>query len=82
MSGMTLGIKTDSEGKPIKPQLFDISDGEAENNLGWVQLKLAKKEKAEINSFSLINICYQDWCLDKAKDSAAIEAEDEEPKDS
>jgi len=41
MSGMTLGITLDSEGKPIKPELFDISEGDAD--LGWVELKLAKK---------------------------------------
>lgn len=73
MSGMTLGIRTDQDGKPVKPELFDISDGEAEAKLGWVELKLAKKEVAEINSDRLINICYKDWCLDKAKDTAASE---------
>ena len=44
-----------------------------EAQLGWVELKLAKKEVAEINSDSLINICYQDWCLDKAKDTTGSE---------
>ena len=27
MSGMTLGIKTDNNGNPIKSELFDISEG-------------------------------------------------------
>jgi len=27
MSGMTLGIKKNSEGNPIKAELFDISEG-------------------------------------------------------
>ena len=31
-------------------------------------MKLAKKEKVEINSSSLINIAYGEWCLDKIKD--------------
>jgi hypothetical protein len=38
---------------------------------------LAKKEKADINSGSYINICYNDWCLDKAKEEEAIEGEEE-----
>jgi hypothetical protein len=29
MSGMTLGIKKDGDGKPIKAELFDISEGTA-----------------------------------------------------
>lgn len=36
MSGMTLGISKDSDDKPIKPELFDITEGEADKNLGWV----------------------------------------------
>jgi hypothetical protein len=36
MSGMTLGISKDAEGKPLKPELFDITEGEADQNLGWV----------------------------------------------
>lgn len=72
MSGMTLGISKDAEGKPLKPELFDITEGEADQNLGWVQLKLAKKEKVDINSKSLINIALDDWCLDKVKDVAGV----------
>lgn len=45
MSGMTLGIVKDSQGRPLRPELFDITEGEAEGNLGWIELKLAKKEK-------------------------------------
>lgn len=74
MSGMTLGISKDAEGKPLKPELFDITEGQADQNLGWVQLKLAKKEKVEINSKSLINIAFGDWCLDKVKDVAGVQA--------
>jgi len=33
-----------------------------------VELKLAKKENAEIESNSFINICIDDWCLDRQKD--------------
>jgi hypothetical protein len=76
MSGMTLGIVKDNEGRPLRPQLIDISEGEAETKLGFVELKLAKKEKADINSGSLINICYNDWCLDKIKDVGGNEIED------
>lgn len=36
MSGMTLGISLDAEGRPVRPELFDITEGEAEGNLGWV----------------------------------------------
>jgi hypothetical protein len=39
-----------------------------EGNLGWVELKLAKKENADIESSSFINICIDDWCLDRQKD--------------
>lgn len=78
MSGMTLGIRKDANDNPIKAELFDISEGEAENNLGWVELKLAKKEIAEINSDSYINICFDNWCLDKAKTEAMAEGEDED----
>ena len=67
MSGMTVGIKKDANDVPIKAELVDISEGVAESKLGWVDLKLAKKEKADINSDSYINICYNDWCLDKIK---------------
>lgn len=67
MSGMTLGISMDSEDRPVRPELFDITEGQAEGNLGWVQLKLAKKEKVDINSSSLINIALGDWFLDKVK---------------
>jgi hypothetical protein len=78
MSGMTLGIVKDSEGRPEKPQLFDISDGEAEGKLSWVDLRLAKKEKADINSGSLINICHGEWCLDKLKEDTANQRDDDE----
>ena len=67
MSGMTLGIKKDAEGNPIKAELFDISEGTAEANLGYVDLRLAKKEIADIDSGSYVNICCDDWCLDKVK---------------
>ena len=77
---MTLGIKKDAEGKPIKAMLFDISEGTAENNLGYVDIRLAKKEVADIDSGSYINICDGDWCLDKVKSEAAIEGEYEEEK--
>jgi hypothetical protein len=40
-----------------------------------VELKLAKKEKVEINSKSLINISFGEWCLDKVKDTTGVEAE-------
>ena len=80
MSGMTLGIKKDAEGKPIKAMLFDISEGTAENNLGYVDIRLAKKEVADIDSGSYINICDGDWCLDKVKSEIAIEGEYEEQK--
>lgn len=78
MSGMTLGIVKDSQGRPLRPQLFDITEGEAEGNLGWIELKLAKKEKVEINSSSLINIAYGEWCLDKIKDQISVEADEDE----
>jgi len=65
MSGMTLGITKDNEGNPSKAELFDISEGAAEGNLGWVELKLAKKEKKDIESDSFINICSGEWCLDR-----------------
>jgi hypothetical protein len=48
--------------------------------LGWVELKLAKKEIADINSGSYINICHNDWCLDKSKSEEAIEGDEEEDK--
>jgi hypothetical protein len=80
MSGMTLGISKDAEGRPIKPELFDITEGAAEANLGWVELKLAKKEKADINSSSLINIACGDWFLDKVKDVAVAEVDEDEDK--
>jgi hypothetical protein len=80
MSGMTLGITKDAQGKPIKPELFDITEGESEGNLGWVELKLAKKEKVEINSTSLINISFGEWCLDKVKDVPNVEAEEDEER--
>ena len=34
----------------------------------------------DINSSSLINIAYGEWCLDKVKDAAAVEQEEEEEK--
>ena len=46
---------------------MDISEGENEVKIGWVELKLAKKEKVDINSSSLINIAQGDWFLDKVK---------------
>lgn len=76
MSGMTLGIVKDSEGNPVKAELFDISEGVAEGNLGWVELKLAKKENAEIQSKSFINICIDDWCLDRENDEEIREIEE------
>lgn len=78
MSGMTLGIKKNSDGNPIKAELFDISEGEVEGNLGYVELKLAKKENADIESNSFINICTDEWCLDRQKDEQFIEADEEE----
>lgn len=33
--------------------------------MGSVELKLAKKEIADIDSGSYINICDNDWCLDQ-----------------
>lgn len=36
MSGMTLGIVKDGDDRPIRPELFDITDGSAESKLGWV----------------------------------------------
>ena len=72
MSGMTLGIKKDADGDPVKAMLFDISEGTAENNLGYVDIKLAKKEVADIDSGSYINISDGNWCLDKVKSEKAI----------
>lgn len=72
MSGMTLGIKKDADGNPIKAELFDISEGTAENNLGYIDLRLAKKEIADIDSGSYVNICCDEYCLDKMKDEAEI----------
>lgn len=43
MSGMILGVVRD-ENIPLRPELFDISDGSNEKNLDSVDLKLAKKE--------------------------------------
>jgi hypothetical protein len=45
----------------------------AEGSLGYVDLKLAKKEIADIDSGSYINICYDDWCLDKVKEEEVSE---------
>ena len=73
MSGMTLGIKKDADGNPIKAELFDITEGTAEANLGYVDLRLAKKEIADVDSGSYINICEADWCLDKLKESNTAE---------
>lgn len=69
---MTLGIKKDADGNPIKAELFDISEGTAENNLGYIDLRLAKKEIADIDSGSYVNICCDEYCLDKMKDEAEI----------
>lgn len=43
-----------------------------------MELKLAKKEKVDINSKSLINICLNQWCLDKVKDTLSIDNDEEE----
>lgn len=46
---------------------MDISDGKGDgsiDNLGTIQLSLAKKEGGVINSKSLINICSEDMVLD------------------
>lgn len=72
MSGMALGIRKDADNNPIRAELFDISQGQAEGKLGWVELRLAKKQIADINSGSYINICDNDWCLDKAKEEEAL----------
>ena len=77
---MTLGIKKDIDGNPIKAMLFDISEGTAENNLGFVDIKLAKKEVADIDSGSYINISDGNWCLDKVKSEGVIEGDYEDEK--
>lgn len=73
MSGMTLGIANNEEGQPIYSKLIDISDG-SPAEIGWIDLKLAKKEGGVINSESFINICMGDYILDLAE---GIEEEDD-----
>ena len=68
MSGMTLGVDiVNSTQRKLRPKLVDISDGKGDgsiDNLGTIQLSLAKKEGGVINSKSLINICSEDMVLD------------------
>lgn len=63
MSGMTLGFSKDADGQPTTARLYDISDGPG-SYLGYVDLKMAKKEGGEINSESFINICIGNYVLD------------------
>ena len=71
---MTLGVEylktTDGKKIPQKPKLIDISDGKGDgtmDNLGKVELLLAKKEGGIINSSRHVNIRCDDMCLDIEK---------------
>jgi hypothetical protein len=72
---MTLGVeflkRADGSGIPIRPKLIDISDGKGDgtiDNLGFVELVLAKKEGGIISSDRYINICCGKSCLDIVQD--------------
>jgi len=43
MSGMTLGVKKNSNDEPVSAILIDISDGLDGEALGCIDIKLAKK---------------------------------------
>lgn len=45
-----------------------------------MDLRLAKKEIADIDSGSYVNICCDDWCLDKVKSEEVNEGEEEDEK--
>jgi hypothetical protein len=60
MSGMVLG-KELSEDSMRRAVLQDISEGKVDDNeIGYIEVKLAKKEGGVINSESFVNIACGD----------------------
>lgn len=57
MSGMVLG-QQEGEDLTRRAVLQDISEGKGEGEIGYVEVKLAKKEGGEINSESFVNIAW------------------------
>jgi hypothetical protein len=54
---MVLG-QEESEDLTRRAVLQDISEGKGEGQIGYVEVKLAKKEGGEINSESFVNIAW------------------------
>lgn len=62
MSGMVLG-QTEEEGKRIAV-LQDISEGKKEGEeIGYIEVKLAKKEGGDIGSDSFVSLAWGDELL-------------------
>ena len=62
MSGMVLS-QTEEEGSRIAV-LKDISEGKKEGEeIGYIEVKMAKKEGGEINSDSFVNLAWGDELL-------------------
>jgi hypothetical protein len=64
MSGMVLG-QEEGEDATRRAALKDISEGKTEEGaeVGYVEVKLAKKEGGEINSESFVNIAWGEELL-------------------
>lgn len=73
MSGMVLG-QQESEDGLRRATLQDISEGKTEGvEIGYVEVKLAKKEGGEINSESFVNIAWGEELLETHDEETSLQ---------